>query len=118
MFNIIGATETIPLANLMTTPEEFPWFAFDDETAGIEWRNANIPGREVYEMVIVRKKDWSKQGAFYAFPEKNEFSTNDLFERHPTKPDLWRTIGVFILSTRNYDFRTNVEAQAEPTTSS
>lgn len=94
MINLIQATETVPISILTTTPEEFPYFAFDDDAAGIEWRHTPVPGEDAYELVIVRKKDWSKQGTFFAQPEKDEYRTNDLFVRHPTKPMLWRAIGM------------------------
>ena len=33
------------------------------------------------------------QGIFYAFPNINEWSMNDLYDQHPTKPFLWRYRG-------------------------
>ena len=44
----------------------------------------------MFEQVIVRKdKDPGLQGFFYTFPDANEFSTRDLYRRHPTLPDHW-----------------------------
>ncbi|TAQ84281.1 hypothetical protein B7494_g7399 [Chlorociboria aeruginascens] len=42
-------------------------------------------------LIIVRQKKYElHQGVFSTFPQKEEHAMGDLFEPHPTKPDLWR----------------------------
>lgn len=48
----------------------------------------------MYEQVIMRKDpDPGEQAVFYIFPEATEYSTKDLYIKHPTIPDLWRYRG-------------------------
>ena len=55
---------------------------------GIEWREA---GAGLFEMVIVRDpKLHMYQGCFKSHPELEEWTTRDLYSKHPTKPYLWR----------------------------
>lgn len=44
-----------------------------------------------YELVLVRNPEFkAHQFSFTIFPDRQEYHTNDLFVRHPNKPDLWR----------------------------
>ncbi|UKZ86441.1 putative NRPS-like protein biosynthetic cluster [Trichoderma asperellum] len=60
---------------------------------------------DVYEMFIVRKdpKEAMRQPLFYTFPDKTEWSTGDMYKKHPTKPNHWqyygRTDNVIVFST-------------------
>lgn len=48
----------------------------------------------LYELVFVRKPESAKhQGAFCTFPDAENYAMKDLYEKHPTKPDLWRHRG-------------------------
>jgi len=61
-------------------------------------------GADLYEFVLHRNdqlKDW--QWVFMVYPDLgNTYATNDLWSKHPSKPDLWcyagRTDDVIILS--------------------
>jgi hypothetical protein len=45
-------------------------------------------------LIIVRNKKYElHQGVFSTFPHKEEYALGDLFEPHPSKPDLWRFRG-------------------------
>ena len=48
---------------------------------------------EHYELVIRRSDTAWWQQIFLLFPDLRQFRTKDLFERHPTKPHLWRWVG-------------------------
>jgi acyl-coenzyme A synthetase/AMP-(fatty) acid ligase len=44
----------------------------------------------LYEMIVVRDPKLAMfQGMFHTFPELNEISTKDLYQKHPTLPDHW-----------------------------
>jgi acyl-coenzyme A synthetase/AMP-(fatty) acid ligase len=51
---------------------------------------------------------------FWIFPELTEYSMNDLYSKHPTKPNLWlyvgRTDDVIVLSDREKFSLTAMEA--------
>ncbi|KAI0415252.1 hypothetical protein F5X98DRAFT_230098 [Xylaria grammica] len=73
------ATETANLPRLSPAPEDWEYFYWHPTHSGIELRPD--PDLEPF------------QGVFYAFPELREWSMNDLYDRHPTKPFLWRYCG-------------------------
>lgn len=60
---------------------------------GADWRQ--VKGTDdTFELVIVRKdKDPGLQGVFYTFPDAKEYSTKDIFRRHPTLPNQWLHVG-------------------------
>jgi long-subunit acyl-CoA synthetase (AMP-forming) len=72
------------------------------QAGGIDWRKE--PDRDLYELVYINEpKKKHVHAAFQTFPDRQEFGTGDLFEKHPTKPDLWRLVGrrddMLVLST-------------------
>jgi hypothetical protein len=85
--NLYGATES-GWAGLQIQTDLEDWdYIHMAEAPGLEFREST-PG--VYEFVIVRQpaeKDF--QAIWYSFPEKQEYRTNDLFRKHPTKPNYW-----------------------------
>lgn len=63
------------------------------------------PGEDdVCELVFVRDDSCThvNQGVFYTFPELSEYSSSDLFRKHPEVPDHWiyqgRADNVIVLS--------------------
>ncbi|KAI0799951.1 hypothetical protein GGR55DRAFT_692576 [Xylaria sp. FL0064] len=77
----------VPIFNLINSTE-FGSFPFNSKIFRTHWlRQGKKPGL---------------QGFFYIFPEVNEFSTKDLYKRHPTLPDFWiyqgRTGNVIVFS--------------------
>ncbi|KAH9434705.1 hypothetical protein MCOR02_003670 [Pyricularia oryzae] len=76
-----------------TNPQEYQWLPIHSEVLGAEWRP--VAGEDdVFELVIVRKDDPSSiQGVFYTFPTLDEWSSGDLFKKHPTLPDHWKYHG-------------------------
>ncbi|KAI0970741.1 hypothetical protein F4678DRAFT_461874 [Xylaria arbuscula] len=88
IFNLINATEfgTFPVYYHQNR-ELWPYFKFNSEIFGADWRPFDDG---TFELVIVRDgKKPGLRGFFYTFPELDEYSTKDLYKRHPTLPDFW-----------------------------
>ncbi|KAI0102376.1 hypothetical protein GGR51DRAFT_527142 [Nemania sp. FL0031] len=88
IFNLINTTEfgSHPVY-CHNEPDLWAYFKFNSEIFGADWRPFHD---DSYELVMVRKeKDPGLQGFFYAFPDLDEYSTRDLYKRHPTLPDFW-----------------------------
>ncbi|KAI1279702.1 hypothetical protein F5Y07DRAFT_396750 [Xylaria sp. FL0933] len=101
IFNLINSTEfgSFPVY-FHRNRELWAYFKFNSQIFGADWRPF---ADDTYELVIVRQgKKPGLQGFFYTFPEVDEFSTKDLYKRHPTLPDFWiyqgRTDNVIIFS--------------------
>ncbi|KAM0142805.1 hypothetical protein ACHAO1_001043 [Botrytis cinerea] len=84
--NAIGSTEASLFALIWTGRENWRYFKFHADN-GIRFDDR---GDGLHEMLVVRDPKLEKvQGMFYTFPELNEISTNDLYSKHPTEPDMW-----------------------------
>ncbi|KAJ8071447.1 hypothetical protein OCU04_001767 [Sclerotinia nivalis] len=86
LLNFIGSTETAIFALILTGGEDWRYFKFHPNNGHkfVETSDG------LYEMFVIRDPKLQKwQGMFHTFPELNEISTKDLYEKHPTKPDLW-----------------------------
>lgn len=59
---------------------------------GSDFRPVGADG--LYEQWLVRHRDLDLfQSIFATYPDRQEFSTRDLYDKHPTKADLWRFRG-------------------------
>jgi hypothetical protein len=86
----IGSTEILNAPNYLTLGrEDWEYFEWSAE-AGIVMEPAT---ERSFEMVIKQTLDRQHQIVFHNFPELSEWRTKDLFEQHPTKPNLWRYVG-------------------------
>ncbi|KAI0449288.1 hypothetical protein F5B21DRAFT_51707 [Xylaria acuta] len=89
IFNLINTTEfgSLPLY-FHQEPGSWAYFKFNSEIFGADWRPSHDGS---HELVMVRKdkKKPGLQGFFYTFPDLDEYSTRDLYKRHPTLPDFW-----------------------------
>ena len=94
IYNMIASTETGLIPTWETDRENWQYLSFDT-TCGIELR----PHHDgLHELVIVRdEKLKGNQGVFENFPNLDEYSTQDLFRRHPDplKSDYWISCGRF-----------------------
>ncbi|KAK8080222.1 hypothetical protein PG997_008040 [Apiospora hydei] len=91
VINNLGATETACLPRLCPSMADWQYFYWHPTHSGIQMREHV---ESLYELVIVRDpKLEAFQGVFYAYPELDEWPMNDLYDRHPTKPFLWRYRG-------------------------
>ncbi|GJN72092.1 L-aminoadipate-semialdehyde dehydrogenase [Purpureocillium lilacinum] len=93
--NIIQSTEAIPYGIYMQpNPELWQYFIINTDVMGAVWR-CHDEREGVYELFLKRKNlmDPTDQPAFYTFPAAAEWSTGDLYKRHPTLPDHWKFHG-------------------------
>ncbi|KAJ6442161.1 L-aminoadipate-semialdehyde dehydrogenase [Purpureocillium lavendulum] len=93
--NIIQSTEAIPYGIYMQPrPELWQYFIINTDVMGAVWR-CHDEREGVYELFLKRKQlmDPGDQPAFYTFPTCSEWSTGDLYKRHPTLPDHWKFHG-------------------------
>lgn len=75
-----------------SNPELWQYFVLNEEALGAYWRP--IDESNLRELVIKRRDEKPcRQGFFYTFPDAQEYSTNDLFEPHPTLPWHWKYRG-------------------------
>lgn len=89
VLKLLGSTETFNLPELLPESEdELPYHYFHP-SLGIDFR----PEGTLHELVFVRNENSKHQGAFYTFPELEEYHMKDLYERHPTKEGLWKYRG-------------------------
>ncbi|CAJ2508788.1 Uu.00g138140.m01.CDS01 [Anthostomella pinea] len=95
--------KVVPVRNVYGSTEGGIWAMVAPKRDG-DWKTFKFPPqlgtdlREVtpglFELFFVKKPEYARwQGLFYTFPEDTEFSTKDLFAKHPTEPDRWLCIG-------------------------
>lgn len=91
VLQILGSTETFNLPELLPeSQDDWPFHCYHP-SLGIDFRE-RMEG--LYELVFVRQPQNAKhQGAFCTFSDTDEYAMKDLYERHPSKPDLWRYRG-------------------------
>ncbi|KAL6699266.1 hypothetical protein J3F84DRAFT_247292 [Trichoderma pleuroticola] len=104
LVNIISSTEIAPyLLHHQSDPTLWQWIVINADEMGAEFRL--IADDDVYEMFICRKQigEPLRKILFYTFPDKIEWSTGDMYKKHPTKPNHWlyhgRTDNVIVFST-------------------
>ena len=86
-----GTTESGYLITFETEPEDWNYLNVNAEQDGIEWIE-KAPNR--FEMRFIRDHQATdQQPVFLTLPDAGEFSTGDLFSRHPTRPDHWKYEG-------------------------
>lgn len=88
LHNSLGSTDGGAFVTYEPDPEDWQYICYCPKYNGIEWRQARD---DLYEMVIVRDPKLEKfQCAFKSHPELQEWSTRDLYSKHPSKPYHWR----------------------------
>lgn len=86
LLNVLGTTELGTLRGLEVDQKDWAYIR-PSINAGVEFRHVSGDG---YEMFVVRDERLKGlQPTFEIFPNLQEFSTHDLFSRHPTKHDHW-----------------------------
>ena len=85
---MIGSTEA-GIIDTFINEDQADWMYFD----WCPWTGSQMePVDDLHELVL-KRADIAYQGAFYSFPEINEWNTKDLYERHPTRSGLWKYRG-------------------------
>ena len=86
ILNILGTTELGTFPQIEVDQEDWSYIHFSPN-AGVDFRHYS--GDE-YELVVIRDDTLRPfQPVFELFPDLPEFSSKDLFSKHPTKPNLW-----------------------------
>jgi aryl carrier-like protein len=86
--NILGSTEIGVMPLWEHDSEDWEYFHHSPALKGIEFRP--IGDGETYELVLVRHPSTDPyHGTWYTFPDLEEYSTNDIYTKHPSKPNLW-----------------------------
>lgn len=86
LLNVLGTTELGTLRGLEVDQEDWAYIRPSID-AGVEFRKVS---GDAYEMFVVRDERLKGfQPTFEMFPDLQEFSTHDLFSKHPTKHDHW-----------------------------
>ena len=90
ILSLLGTTETMLLPLERPDKEDWEYHRFSSHL-GAEFR---YRWDDLYDMFIVRdpKLDLG-QGVFATFPNLREYTAQDLYSKHPTKPGLWRHRG-------------------------
>ena len=89
--SVIGSTEVGWYPCFTRDEEDWDYFHFHPDLKGFDFREA---GDGLYELVFVRDETTDPfHFAWSTFPDAIEYSTKDLYEKHPTKPNLWRHQG-------------------------
>ncbi|KAF2740127.1 acetyl-CoA synthetase-like protein [Polyplosphaeria fusca] len=90
-FAVLASTETSVVVQHATDPEDWQYICLNPAYNGIEMRPA---GPDLFELVFVRDAALEEyQGVFRIFPRLKEYSTADLYSKHPTKPHHWKHEG-------------------------
>ena len=88
---LIGSTEMGYLPIEITDRSDWDYVSYSP-FYGSEFRPVGTDG--LYEHCVVRNKSLELfQSIFFTYPGISEFRTKDLYERHPTKENLWRHRG-------------------------
>ena len=91
VLSVIGSSESCFEPTYHKDPKDWIYFHFDPKMTGIQFREYSAG---VYEQFFVRDPSTDPYYAiWYTFPDRNEISTQDLFSKHPSKPNLWKYVG-------------------------
>ena len=91
VLSVIGSSESCFEPTYHKDPKDWTYFHFDPNMKGIQFREYSDG---VYEQFFVRDPSTDPYYAiWYTFPDRNEISTQDLFSKHPSKPNLWKYVG-------------------------
>jgi hypothetical protein len=86
--NSLGSTDGGAYVTYRTDPEDWQYICYCPYSNGIEWRDH---GDGLYEMIVVKDPNLSLfQGPFKTHPKLQEWSSKDLYSKHPTKSNHWR----------------------------
>lgn len=102
LVNVLGTTEAGVLPHHLCDPEDWAYMSLSP-ALGHEYRPIS---EDLYELFIVRSPDPGLQlyqGIFGTFPELKEWSTRDLYSKHPAKDNVWlyrgRNDDIIVFST-------------------
>ncbi|PYI07705.1 NRPS-like enzyme [Aspergillus sclerotiicarbonarius CBS 121057] len=87
---LMGSSETGYTPTLLCQdPADWEFFEWNPAFA----HRMEKVGDGLWELVLPRPSSRRYHGIFHVFPQLTEYRTNDLFEPHPSKANLWRSKG-------------------------
>ncbi|RAH82016.1 NRPS-like enzyme [Aspergillus japonicus CBS 114.51] len=87
---LIGSSETGYTATLLCEdPADWEFFEWNPSFD----HRMEEAGEGLWQLVLPRPPSRRYHGVFHSFPHLTEYHTGDLFEPHPSKPNLWRAKG-------------------------
>ena len=90
LFNMMGCSEAINIPTEVVDRQDWEYLKFSRKL-GYEMRQHS---KDLFELCFLREPQLDLfQGIFSTFPDRYEYSTSDLYSRHPIKPDLWKYKG-------------------------
>ncbi|KAI1350633.1 hypothetical protein F5Y01DRAFT_315690 [Xylaria sp. FL0043] len=89
--NQIGSTECVVCTTHLTDRSDWDYFCFGAEQSGYDFRSTSLPG--MFEMIVTRDDSKRTFQAIFQHNELSEFSTKDLYSKHPSKPHHWKSQG-------------------------
>ena len=112
VLNVMGSSEAGIFPMFHKSTEDWNYFHFDPRLKGFEFREIT-PG--LYEQYFIRHESTDPfHWTFYTFSDRSEISMNDVFSKHPSKPNLWHYEGraddVIVLSNGEKFNPNNMEA--------
>ncbi|KAK3900646.1 putative peptide synthetase [Staphylotrichum tortipilum] len=92
--NGIGSTEAFNIPNMVPAdPAEWEYFEWNPNVGIVMELTTDGDDSGLAELVIHRQPENDHQLVFHNYPDLTEWRSNDLYERHPSKPALWRYVG-------------------------
>ncbi|EFQ36824.1 transferase [Colletotrichum graminicola] len=87
-----GTSESGPVFNHVTDPQDWDWLCINEERGGLRWDPYKVQGLDnVYELSFIRTPQTEKiHHAWWHTDCRDVFHTNDLFIKHPTKKHHWK----------------------------
>lgn len=86
----MGSTEANGIVQHLTDREDWSYICINPSYNGTEMR----PVEDLFELVYVKNPLYADyQGVFKIYPHLHEYSTQDVYSQHPTKPHHWKHEG-------------------------
>ncbi|KAF2845610.1 acetyl-CoA synthetase-like protein [Plenodomus tracheiphilus IPT5] len=87
---LMGSTEASAIVQHATDREDWAYICINPKLNGIQMR----PIADLFELVFVKEPRLSEyQGVFKTYPHLEEYSMQDLYSPHPSKPYHWKHEG-------------------------
>ncbi|KAL8937061.1 MAG: hypothetical protein Q9216_004610, partial [Gyalolechia sp. 2 TL-2023] len=91
VIDVMGSSESSLLPLYATNPVDWQYFYYPPQLKGIQFQHVD---EDLHEMVIVRHPSTDGyHSTWYTFPDQEEYSTHDLYIKHPSKEYLWLYAG-------------------------
>ena len=114
LYNFMGSSEMTNLPTAIVDEEDWEYFKFSPKL-GFQMRHHS---GDLFELVLIRQPHLERyQAIFSTLPNHQEYSTNDLYIKHPSKASLWKYSGraddIMVLTTGEKINPVNMEALIE-----